>query len=159
METAALHRPDIKAPDRPTPTRTRAARRRGDSARANGNVVAPSSSELRPASPRELPTFYRNRATQLLRYAPAAAEAFNEAAELLEAALLALDAELLTPEEVEDEGLCSAETVRRHVRQQKVENVGTAGRIQIRRADAPSTAKNRTFAQLTREVARSARIG
>lgn len=118
-----------------------------------------SSPELNPASPRDLPTLYRDRATQLLRYAPAAAEAFNEAAELLEVALAAQDAELLTPEEVEEEGLCSAETVRRHVREQKVENFGTAGRIRIRRIDVPAKGKKRTFAQLTREVARSSRKG
>lgn len=109
------------------------------------------------AFPHELPAIYRERASQLLRYAPAAAEAFNEAAELLEAALGTLDAEPLTPEQIEAEGLCSAETVRRHVREQKIENVGSAGRIQVRRADVPARRGKRTFAELAREVARSSR--
>jgi hypothetical protein len=157
METAAARRSDFEGSDRTPPPRDAASNRRGYPPRARGSTNPPGTTVLH--SPHDLPTLYRNRASQLLRYAPAAAEAFIEAAELLEAALIAADAEFLTPKQIEHEGLCSAETVRRHVRQRKVENVGTTGRIQIRRADAPSNGKKRTFAQLTREVARSSRNG
>jgi hypothetical protein len=68
-----------------------------------------------------------------------------------------VDAEPMTPEQAEVEGLCSAETIRRHVRERKIENVGSGGRIQVRRADVPAKRGKRSFAELAREVARTSR--
>ena len=82
-----------------------------------------------------LPDTLRERADQLDRYAPAAAEAFREAAELTQAALDAWAAEPITPDQAEAEGICSAETVRRKVRSGAADNVGTPGKILVRRGD------------------------
>jgi hypothetical protein len=154
MKSAALLTADADL-DAPTPAE---AFPRKNVRRAHRPATGPGiSRESTSASPRELPSVYRERASQLLRYAPAAAEAFNEAAELLEAAFKMVDAEPLTPEQVEAEKLCSAETVRRHVREHKIENVGTPGRIKIRRSDVPARRGQRSFAELAREVARSSR--
>lgn len=81
--------------------------------------------------PADLLPEWRQRAEQLERYAPPAAEAFRSAADELAAALAEAGYSALTPAEAEAEGRCSAETVRRMVRDGRAENVGTPGAIRV----------------------------
>jgi len=97
--------------------------------------------------PATLPETFRAKAAQLARYAPAAAEAFTEAAELAEEALSAAANETLTPQQIEDAGICAAETVRRAVRAGEVENAGTPGKILVRRGDLGKLPRGRITAR------------
>jgi hypothetical protein len=85
--------------------------------------------------PADLPASWRSFADLLKRYDAGAAQAFRDAADALEAALEREANEELSPEQVAAEGICSAETVRRKTRDGSVENVGTPGRIKVRRGD------------------------
>lgn len=85
--------------------------------------------------PADLPACWRSLADLLHRYEPRAAQAFRDAADDLEAALEREANEELSPEQIEAEGICSAETVRRKTRDGSVQNVGTPGRIKVRRGD------------------------
>ena len=90
-----------------------------------------------------LPDRWRERAAELEPYAAPAAEAFRRAAAEFEAWLAEQDDLLMTPAEVAAAGGCSAESVRRAVRDGTVENMGGPGNIQVRKADTGKLPKGR----------------
>ena len=85
--------------------------------------------------PADLPARWRCFADLQQRYEAGVAQAYRDAADALEAALEREANEELSPEQIEAEGICSAETVRRRTRDGSIENVGTPGRIKVRRGD------------------------
>ena len=84
-----------------------------------------------------LPTHWRARATELERFAPAAAEAFNDAADQLESALQS-KADSVTIKEAAALGGFSTDHIQRLVASGRIENVGRKGRPRIRRDDIPT---------------------
>ena len=83
-----------------------------------------------------LPAEWRKRATELERYAPAAAEAFRDAADQLESALQS-KADSVTIKEAAALGGFSTDHIQRLVASGRIENVGRKGRPRIRRDDIP----------------------
>src|SRR5437016_5561658 len=83
-----------------------------------------------------LPTHWRARATELERYAPAAAQAFNDAADQLDASLQSTE-ESVTLKEAAEIGGFSPDHLQRLVAQGRLANVGRKGRPRIRRDDVP----------------------
>ncbi len=79
-----------------------------------------------------LPARWRARADELEPYSPPAAHAFRVAADEMDAAVAFVLDELLTPAQIETLGRCSAETVRRAVRDDPSLNEGTPGAIKVR---------------------------
>ena len=84
-----------------------------------------------------LPTLWRARATELERYAPAAAQAFNDAADQLEDVLQATS-DSVSIKEAATLGGFSVDHIQRLVRQGRIENVGRKGKPRIRREEVPT---------------------
>lgn len=85
-----------------------------------------------------LPDRWREDAAALRRRMDArGAELMEQLADELDAALLEIASEPVTPAEAEAEGICDAETARRAVREGRAENVGTSGRIKVPRLQLP----------------------
>lgn len=87
--------------------------------------------------PANLPAAYRRKADALERYAPAAAEAFREAAELAQAALHESEMEALTLETAEPESGYTRGHLRRLIAEGKIPNHGTEEDPRILRRDLP----------------------
>ena len=92
--------------------------------------------------PANLPADYRAKAQLLERFAPAAAEAFREAADLLDAALIAAELEELDLPTASAECGYSASHLRRLMGLEsghtaKIPNAGTPSEPRIRRAHLP----------------------
>lgn len=83
-----------------------------------------------------LPAHWRARATELERYAPAAAQAFRDAADQLDAALNSAE-ESVTLREAAAIGGYSVDALQRMVASGRIANVGRKGRPRIRRAQVP----------------------
>lgn len=83
-----------------------------------------------------LPTDWRARATELERYAPAAAQAFRDAADQLEGALQA-PVDSVSINEAASLGGFSADRIQKLVASGRIENVGRKGKPRIRRQDVP----------------------
>lgn len=86
--------------------------------------------------PRELPARWLSQAAQLERFAPAAAQAFREAAEELTAALES-PVERVTLRQAHEIGGYSIDHLQRLVADGTIENVGAKNRPRIRRNDVP----------------------
>src|SRR5438105_3726662 len=84
-----------------------------------------------------LPTHWRARATELERYAPAAAQAFNDAADQLESVLHS-NAGSVTIKEAAALGGFSVDHIQRLVSSGRIDNVGRKGRPRVRRDDVPT---------------------
>ena len=84
-----------------------------------------------------LPTHWRARATELERYAPAAAQAFKDAADQLDDALQS-KVDTVSIKEVAALGGFSTDHIQRLVSSGRIENVGRKGRPRIRRNDVPT---------------------
>lgn len=87
--------------------------------------------------PSSLPPRWRDRAAELERYAPAAAEAFKAAAQELEDALHDQEMEVLTLEAAHELGGYSAEHLAREIREGRIPNAGRKGAPRILRKDVP----------------------
>lgn len=85
----------------------------------------------------ELPTVWRDRADDIRPYAPAAAQAFEDAAAELEPILREMALEALTLGQAAEESGYSAEYLGRKVRSGDIANAGKPGAPRIRRADLP----------------------
>lgn len=114
--------------------------------------------------PDALPAEWLRQAEYLAPYAPAAAEAFRQAAHDLTDALELQGDIPLTPAELEAMGRCSAETVRRAVRSGSIENVGTPGKIKVRAGDTAKLPKARgrpskrtSYGKIARRIARASK--
>ena len=83
-----------------------------------------------------LPTHWRARATELERYAPAAAQAFKDAADQLQDVLQAT-ADSVSIKEAATLGGFTIDHIQRLVRQGRIENVGRKGKPRIRCEDVP----------------------
>ena len=83
-----------------------------------------------------LPAHWRQRATELEKYAPAAAQAFREAADQLDDALAA-PIDSVSINEAASLGGFSVDRIRKLVASGRIENVGRKGKPRIRRADVP----------------------
>lgn len=83
-----------------------------------------------------LPAHWRGRATELERYAPAAAQAFKDAADQLDAALQSSDASVSLKEAAGIGGF-SVDHLQRLVATGRLTNIGRKGRPRIRRDDVP----------------------
>lgn len=89
-------------------------------------------------SPNELVAAWRTRAQQLEKYAPAAARAFADCADELEAALTTTDGSpLVGLNDASRISGYSADHLGRLVRQKKLANYGTPRRPRVRVADLP----------------------
>lgn len=84
-----------------------------------------------------LPDVWRQRAVELERYAPTVAAALLDVAEELEASLHSVD-DSVTLQEAHAIGGYSIDHLQRLVRRGTIVNVGTKGRVRIRRADVPT---------------------
>ena len=84
-----------------------------------------------------LSTHWRARATELERYAPAAAQAFKDAADQLDDALQS-KVDTVSIKEAAALGGFSADHIQRLVASGRIENVGRKGRPRIRREDVPT---------------------
>jgi hypothetical protein len=84
----------------------------------------------------QLQTRWFSRARALEPYAPAAAEAFRTASAELRDAIAAAE-ESVTLREAHDIGGYSIDHLQRVVKSGRIANVGTKGRIRIRREDVP----------------------
>lgn len=91
-------------------------------------------------APDVLPAAWRNRAAELERFAPPAAEAFRAAAQELEDALRAESDELLTLTEAAAESGYSARRLREMVAAGAIPQSGRKGAPRIRRGDLPRRA-------------------
>ena len=91
--------------------------------------------------PAELAAIWRARAEELRRYAPAAAQAFQDAAAELEAALHEQADELLTLGEASRESGYSERRLRELVAAGELPNAGRKGAPRVRRADLPHKAR------------------
>ena len=85
----------------------------------------------------ELPVFWRARADDIRPYAPAAAQAFEDAAADLEPILREMALEVLTLGQAAEESGYSVEYLGRKVRSGDIANAGKPGAPRIRRADLP----------------------
>jgi hypothetical protein len=85
----------------------------------------------------ELPASWRTRAAELERFAPAAAEAFRDAAAELDAALQAESDEELTLSEAAKVSGYSDRRLRELIADGVVPNAGRKGAPRVRRADLP----------------------
>jgi hypothetical protein len=88
-------------------------------------------------SPAKLPDHWRDRAKDLRRFSPSAAEAFDAAADELQASLAQQQAELLTLEEASRESGYSADHLGVLIKEGKIENLGRKHAPRIRRRDLP----------------------
>ncbi|MFL5580924.1 MAG: hypothetical protein ACJ8AO_11160, partial [Gemmatimonadaceae bacterium] len=103
----------------------------------------PSPPPGRPMTSRELPRAWRERAAQLRRYAPEVANALDDAAGELEAAIGEDDARELTLAEAAAESGYSAEHLRKLVATGQLANAGRHHAPRIRRGDLPRKATPR----------------
>lgn len=88
--------------------------------------------------PPDLITHWREEAAVLRRRAdPRGARILESVAKELEDALAEWRNAPITPAEAEAEGVCTAEAVRKAVREGRAENLGTPTRVQVRRQDLP----------------------
>jgi hypothetical protein len=118
-------------------------------------------------SPSELAAAWRDRAASLRRYAPEAANAFEDAAGELEAILRDTGAELLTLEAAARECGYSADHLGRLVKAGRLANLGKSGAPKVRRGELPrkpakvcrlaSGMKGPNMEALTREAIASTR--
>src|SRR5215472_14734460 len=83
-----------------------------------------------------LPAHWRSRATELERYAPAAAQAFKDAADQLDDALQA-STDSVSISAASSLGGFSADHIQRLVAKGRIDNVGRKGKPRIRRQDVP----------------------
>ena len=83
-----------------------------------------------------LPAHWRSRAAELERYAPAAAQAFRDAADQLEDALLS-NVDSVSLREAAALGGFSVDHIQRLVAKGRIANVGRKGRPRIRCDDIP----------------------
>ena len=88
-------------------------------------------------TPADLPETWRSRASDLARYAPAAAEAFLTAATELEAVRREAAEEVLTLGEAAAASGYSQRRIRELIAQGKVPQAGRKGAPRIRRGDLP----------------------
>jgi len=111
-----------------------------------------------------LATVWRARADEIRRFAPAAAEAFQEAALQLEQALRAAAAEPLNLRQAAKESGYSEDHLGRMVKKGKIPNVGRAHAPRVRRGDLPRKPGARagagprgsaSFASISRDAAGS----
>lgn len=84
----------------------------------------------------QLPATWLERAAELEPYAPAAAVAWREAAKNLRETLEATD-DAVTLRQAHEIGGYSIDHLQRIVKAGRIQNVGTKGRIRIRRTDVP----------------------
>jgi hypothetical protein len=118
-------------------------------------------------SPSELAAAWRDRAASLRRYAPEAANAFEDAAGELEAILRDTGAELLTLEAAARECGYSADHLGRLVKAGRLANLGRSGAPKVQRGELPrkpvkacrlaSGPKGPNMEALTREAIASTR--
>ena len=80
---------------------------------------------------------WRSRASDLERYAPAAAQAFRQAADELAEALNGAAEETVSLKEAEMLGGYPVDSLQRMVACGRIQNVGRKGKPRIRRADVP----------------------
>lgn len=92
---------------------------------------------MAPAPIAELVVAWRVRAELLRPYAPTAAEAFERAADELEAAMREADSEVLNLQDAARESGYSADHLSRLLKEGKVPNVGRPHAPRIRRGDLP----------------------
>jgi hypothetical protein len=85
-----------------------------------------------------LPAAWRQRATELDPYAPAAAHAFRTAADDLDRSLATADEDTVTLGEAATLGGYSVDHLQRLVRTGRLENVGRKGKPRIRRSQVPA---------------------
>jgi len=83
-----------------------------------------------------LPAHWRSRATELAPYAPAAAQAFRDAADQLDEALQAPD-DSVSISEAASLGGFSIDRLQKLVANGRIANVGRKGKPRIRREDVP----------------------
>jgi len=88
----------------------------------------------------DLPGHWRHRASDLEAFAPAAAAAFREAAETLEATLMRAADELLNLEQAAVVSGFSADHLGRLVRDGRIPNRGRPNAPRVRRGDLPKKA-------------------
>lgn len=100
------------------------------------------------AHARDLVTAWRERAEGMRRYAPMVACAFDDAAQELEAALGATDADCLTLQEAARESGYSPDHLGRLLKNGQIENVGRKHAPRIRRGDLPRKPPTRTGPRL-----------
>jgi len=84
-----------------------------------------------------LASHWRARATELERFAPAAAQAFRDAADQLDASLQSAE-ESVTLKEASHLGGYSVDALQRMVAAGRIENSGRKGKPRIRRAHVPT---------------------
>lgn len=87
--------------------------------------------------PYDLPAAWRARAEELRRYAPAAAEAFEECAEQLQRAQLARDNEELTLRQAAVESGFHEDALGKMVKEGRIPNAGKKGAPKILRRHVP----------------------
>lgn len=85
----------------------------------------------------DLPAEWRSRATELERYAPAAAQAFRDTADELEESLKSNDEDGVTLKEASEIGGFSVDHLQRLVASGRLANLGRKGKPRIRREDVP----------------------
>jgi hypothetical protein len=93
-----------------------------------------------------LPAHWRARAAELERFAPAATQAFREAADQLQEALPSAE-ESVTLREAADIGGYSVDALQRMVAAGRIENAGRKGKPRIRLAQVPTKPGRRASLQ------------